>query len=304
MRARYPDVQGTVVRDGVSLGYEVFGEGDTTVLLLPTWTIVHSRFWKMQVPYLARYYRVVTYDGPGNGRSDRVTDGVRYGTDGYAEDAAAVLDACDVDRAVAVGLSLGAQYGIRLASLHPDRVAGLALVGPALPLAPAAPERASIARNFHEPYPENPRGWDKYNVAYWHDHYEDFATFFFEQVFSEPHSTKPREDAVEWAKETGPDVLEAEASRLAPRTEGTTGSVESPAEAIRSWSQVLEQLTCPVMVVHGTSDRIQPYANGVAASRITDGTLVSLEGSGHMPNVRDPVRFNLALREFIERVAT
>jgi len=35
MRARYPDATGHVVRDGVRLGYEVFGAGEPTVLLLP-----------------------------------------------------------------------------------------------------------------------------------------------------------------------------------------------------------------------------------------------------------------------------
>ncbi|CAN5783916.1 hypothetical protein BH24ACT15_BH24ACT15_21140 [soil metagenome] len=98
------------------IAFEVFVRGDTTVLLLPTWTIIHSRFWKMQVHYLARHFRVVTYDGPGNGRSVRTSDPGRYTPDAHAADAAAVLDACDVDRAVVVGLSLGGYYGVRLAA--------------------------------------------------------------------------------------------------------------------------------------------------------------------------------------------
>ena len=53
MRARTPDGTGHVEHGGVRIGYEVFGDGGPTLLLLPTWTIVHSRFWKMQVPYLA-----------------------------------------------------------------------------------------------------------------------------------------------------------------------------------------------------------------------------------------------------------
>src|SRR6202030_2964629 len=55
MRARYPDQEGFVERDGVKIFYEVFGTGEPTVLLLPTWSIVHSRIWKAQVPYLARH---------------------------------------------------------------------------------------------------------------------------------------------------------------------------------------------------------------------------------------------------------
>jgi pimeloyl-ACP methyl ester carboxylesterase len=301
VRARHPDVTGTVERDGVTLGYEIFGDGAVTVLLLPTWTIIHSRFWKFQAPYLARRHRVITYDGPGNGHSDRVTDPSRYSADAYAADAEAVLDACNVDRAIVVGVSLGAQYGTRLAIRQPDRVAGLVLIGPALPLVPPAPERASLGAQFDKPYPENPRDWEKYNLAYWHDHYDDFAQFFFDQLFSEPHSTKPIEDSVSWAAETSPEVLAAEASR--PRgVDGTNSSVLTPEHAIRHWSDMLQALTCPVLVVHGTHDRIQPYESGVEAARITSGTLATFEGSGHMPNVRDPVRFNLVLRDFIERV--
>ena len=71
MRACYPDRDGYAEREGVKTFYEVFGEGDTTLLMLPAWSIVHSRIWKMQVPYLARHYRVLTFDGRGNGRSDR-----------------------------------------------------------------------------------------------------------------------------------------------------------------------------------------------------------------------------------------
>ncbi len=302
MRARLPDTTGTVVRNGVSLGYEVYGDGPQTVLLLPTWTIIHSRFWKMQVPYLSRRYRVITYDGPGNGRSDRVTNPDRYSVDEYVDDAVAVLDKCAVDRAVVVGLSMGGQYGSRLAWRHPSRVAGLVLVGAALPLAPNS-ERSSIAEQFFKPYTEPCEGWEKYNLAYWHDHYEDFTKFFFSQVFSEPHSTKPLEDAVAWASETSPDILEAEAARPVVAGEGSRASVATPDEAVAAWSLVLSELTCPVLVVHGTHDRIQPYGVGVEAARLAGATLVSLKGSGHMPNVRDPIRFNLVLRRFLDGLA-
>ena len=69
-RARYPDSEGYVSRDGVRIFYEVYGDGDPTILLLPTWSIIHSRHWKAQIPYLARHFRVVTFDGRGNGRSE------------------------------------------------------------------------------------------------------------------------------------------------------------------------------------------------------------------------------------------
>lgn len=292
MRARAPDTEGHIDRDGVRLGYEVFGRGEPTVLLMPTWTIIHSRFWKMQVPYLSRYQRVITYDGPGNGRSDRVTDPARYSVDSYAADAVAVLDECNVDRAAVVGLSLGAAYSARLASLRPDRVLAMVLVGSPFPLAPPHPERAQIPEQFSEPYPQDPAGWEKYNASYWRDHYEDFVTFFFEQCIYEPHSTKQREDAERWALETGPEVLTAEAAKpLLSAADGLT------------WQEVLAGIDCPTLVIHGTRDRITPHECGLEAARLTGGTMISMEGSGHMPNTRDPVRFNLELRSFLRDVA-
>ncbi len=287
MRAATPEVSGHVERDGVHLGYETFGKGDPAILLLPTWTIVHSRFWKMQVPYLSRHYRVITYDGPGNGRSDRTTDPSRYTADSYADDAAAVLDACGVESAVVVGLSMGAQYGSRLAALHPARVLGLVMIGPALPLAPPAAGREGIAPRFWGPYPEEPLGWDKYNLAYWHDHYRDFVEFFFGEAFSEAHSTKQIEDATGWALETGPEILEANARRPSLDLSG---------------EEMVAAISCPLLVIHGTEDGIQSHQVGQEAARIGNGALVSLEGSGHIPNARDPVKVNLILREFVERL--
>jgi pimeloyl-ACP methyl ester carboxylesterase/predicted glycosyltransferase len=288
VRAVHPDRVDHVVRDGVRLGYEVFGgDGDPTILLMPTWTIIHSRFWKMQVPYLSRRFRVITYDGPGNGLSDRVTDPARYALDSYAADAEAVLDACGVERAVIAGLSLGAAYSVRFAALYPARVSGLVLIGSSMPLAPRHPERTPIDEMF-EPCPPDPQGWQKYNVAYWHAHHEDFLEFFFEQCFNEPHSTKPREDAVGWGTESTPSVLEAEARK--PPWQGDPLTL-------------FDDVDCPVLVIHGTRDRISPHQVAVEAARLSNGTLMSMVGSGHIPNVRDPVPINLAIRDFVESIS-
>ena len=102
-RARYPDVEGYAERDGVRVFYEVYGSGERTILLLPTWSIIHSRFWKAQIPYLARHFRVVTFDGRGNGRSDRPVGAEAYSTTEFAGDALIVMDATATDRAALIG---------------------------------------------------------------------------------------------------------------------------------------------------------------------------------------------------------
>ena len=55
-RARYPDQEGYVERDGVRVFYERYGEGEPTVMFVPPWALVHSRCWKMQIPYFGRLF--------------------------------------------------------------------------------------------------------------------------------------------------------------------------------------------------------------------------------------------------------
>ena len=148
-RARYPDQDGYVERDGVRIFYEVYGSGDRTVLLLPTWSIIHSRMWKAQIAYLARHFRVITFDGRGNGKSDRPQGIPAYTEAEFAADALAVLDATQTDGAFLAGLSCGALWATLLAANHPERVRGVAYIGPAVPLAPPHPERA-ICDRFEE----------------------------------------------------------------------------------------------------------------------------------------------------------
>ena len=101
-RARYPDEEGFLKRDGARVFYEVYGTGEPAILLLPTWEIVHSRAWKAQIPYFARYSRVITFDRLGNGRSDRPEQVGAYDRRATADDARAVLEHAGVEQAVVV----------------------------------------------------------------------------------------------------------------------------------------------------------------------------------------------------------
>jgi len=282
MRAREPDVEGYVDRGGVKLHYEVFGDGRPTLLLMPTWTIVHARFWKAQIPYLARHYRVVTYDGPGNGRSDRPLEAGPYRYEEQARAATAVLDATGTDRAVVVSLSMGALWALWLMANRPERLLGSVFIGASLPLGRGHPRDD---QPFEEPYTST-EGWAKYNRYYWLDHHQDFLEFFFSQCFTERHSTKPVEDAVGWGLESSPEVLIAESH--APWPDEAT---------VRGWCAAGR---CPVLVVHGTKDQISHVRRGRALAEATGGGLVVLEGAGHIPMARDPVKVNLLIREFVE----
>jgi pimeloyl-ACP methyl ester carboxylesterase/predicted glycosyltransferase len=280
-RARYPDESGYVERDGVNLYYEVYGEGEPTVLLLPTWSLLHSRHWKMQIPYLARHCRVVTFDGRGNGRSDRPTETEAYAETEFAADAIAVMDATKTERAVIVGFSKGAQRGLVLAADHPERIEAAVFIGPNY-LGGGEVLRERAVYSWADEL-DNDEGWAKFNRHYWLRAYEDFVRFFISRMFTEPHSTKPIEDAVGWAQETTGETLVLTYTSLEP---------EESRELAR-------RVRCPVLVIHGDADALNSVTRGEALAEHTAGELAVLEGSGHAPHVRDPVKVNLLLRDFV-----
>jgi pimeloyl-ACP methyl ester carboxylesterase len=290
MRACQPSRDGYVERDGVKLHYEVYGSGEPTVFLLPTWSIMHSRHWKMQIPYLARHCRVLTFDGRGNGRSDRPVGPEAYRPAEFTADALAVMDATGTERAVLVAMSRGATWALELGALHPERVAGIVFIAPGLPLVPMSADR--LSHSFSRRL-DTTEGWAKFNQHYWREYYREFLEFFFSQMFTEPHSTKPIEDTVGWGLETDPETLIA--TQLGVRHHG--GPVADPDGA----ADLAQRLRCPVLVVHGDEDAIRPWASGAKLAELAGGELVTIEGSGHAPHVRDPVKVNLLLRDFIRR---
>jgi pimeloyl-ACP methyl ester carboxylesterase len=287
MRARYPDVEGFVDRDGVNVFYEVFGSGEPTVLLMPTWSLVYSRYAKMQVPYLARHCRVITFDGRGNGRSDRPPGREAYAESEFAADALAVLEATASERAVVVCWSQGAQRSLLIAAEHPERILGAVFVCPSVPLADR-PSDTGVRQWFEEPL-DTDEGWAKYNRHYWIRDYPGFLRFFFDEMFSEPHSTKQIEDGVGWGLETSPQTLI-----------DTVRGGELSEEECRS---LCARLRLPVLVIQGTDDRITGATRGIELARaIPRSTLALLEGSGHAPHLRDPVKVNILIRDFIDGI--
>jgi pimeloyl-ACP methyl ester carboxylesterase len=286
VRAREPDRSGDAVRAGVRLHYEVFGDGPATVLLLPSWSIVHSRLWKLQVHYLARHFRVVTYDPRGNGGSDRPAGPAAYGDDELVADAVAVMDEAGVESAVVVGLSMGGRVLLCLAAGHRERVLGALFVAPTLVLE-APPPSADFYRVL-----DTYDGWDKWNSHYWRQDLPGFARFFFGEVFPEPHSTRQVDLSVEWALQTDAETLIA--TRSSDRPHMTAAETRGAAERV----------ACPSLVVHGTDDRIVPIADGRTLAELLDCPFEEVVGGGHCVQARHPVWFNLRLHRFVEEVTS
>jgi hypothetical protein len=76
-------------------------------------------------------------------------------------------------------------------------------------------------------------------------------------------------------------------------------SVLAP-ETVLGWAK---RVSVPTLVIHGDDDRISPLTRAQSLARDTAGELVVLEGAGHIPLARDPVRVNLLIREFADKLA-
>lgn len=284
MHAAEPIAEADVVRAGVRTHYYVYGQGEHTILLMPTWSLFHARHWKGQVAFLSRHFRVITIDGRGNGKSDRPRGREAYRDRDFVEDAVAVLDATGARDVLVAGMSRGGHYAALLAALYPERVAGAVLIAPAVPFGPRHPDRAGVdvgaQRESHE-------GWHKYNVHYWRESYREFVEFFVGKIFSEPHSTKQIEDAISWALETTGDVL------------GDTIADAAPGE---DYLALYRRIRCPTLVIAGDDDRITHPDVAPLVADTTRGRLYTVEGGGHAPMAREPVLVNRLIKEHADHV--
>jgi pimeloyl-ACP methyl ester carboxylesterase len=113
--------------DGTGIAYEVLGQGSRTLLLanglggrLYSLAPIVEEFW--------RDHRIITWDYRGLFESDNPASMRRLQVVNHVEDARAILDAENIDRAVLFGWSMGVQISLDFAASYPERVAGLILV--------------------------------------------------------------------------------------------------------------------------------------------------------------------------------
>ncbi len=124
------------------IAYDVAGEANAghDVLLIHA-GVTDRRSWASLIEHLAPHQRCVSYDGRGYGETAYERE------DGWApvDDALAVMAAVGLSRPTIIGSSMGGRTAVDLALAHPERVAGLVLIAPAvrgtpdLELDPAGP---------------------------------------------------------------------------------------------------------------------------------------------------------------------
>jgi pimeloyl-ACP methyl ester carboxylesterase len=125
-------VESTFTLHGHRLAYTTYGEGPRVIVLVHG-LLLNQRMHAVLAQALAdRGNRAVTLDLLGHGRSDRPPDMWRYSMTTFGEQVIALLDHLEVDEAVVLGTSLGANTALEAACLAPDRLRGTVIEMPVL----------------------------------------------------------------------------------------------------------------------------------------------------------------------------
>lgn len=276
-----PQTRYATAPDGVSIAYQVVGEGPPDLVWVPGWVSHLEAAW--DEPMLARFFehlasfsRLILFDKRGTGMSDRVPETELPTLETRMSDVLSVCDAVGVARPALLGVSEGAPLCILFAATHPSRTAAIILLG-------------GFAREMAGPgHP-------------WGNTPESLEAFL-EEI---------RRD---WG---GPVGLEQRAPSRAGDDRFRTNWARylrlgaSPAAVLALCAMnaaidvrpILESVRVPTLVLHRTGDAAVPVESGrYLAEHIPGATFVEMPGVDHLPWVGDADRVLGEIEEFLTGV--
>jgi pimeloyl-ACP methyl ester carboxylesterase len=253
--------------------------------------------WRDALPIMASRRRAIAVDLPGFGRSDAPRGKYTFGF--LAGGIRAFLDSVGVDRCVLVGNSLGGVTAMWLGATWPERVAGLVLVDPALPLpAGARPDANTIARMTIASMPGVGEalytGFMRFRSADW-----QVADGLRRNVAD---ATRVSAETLRLMHE------EAEQRRHDFRLRRPVLSAQRNLLWMLSArraevERVASSLKVPTLLVWGSEDVLVPLAVGEHwVGKIPGAELVVIDGAGHNPQIEVPDRFSEIVLAFAERL--
>src|SRR5512136_1643850 len=109
--------------NGINVNYRVEGQGEPLVMIMG---FTAGRVgWMPQIPFFRKYYRVITFDNRGAGKSDKPPG--PNSTRMMADDTVKLMDVLGIEKAHIMGLSMGGMIAQELAINYPQRVMKLVL---------------------------------------------------------------------------------------------------------------------------------------------------------------------------------
>lgn len=255
--------------NGIEIAYDISGQGPWMVLNHSLG--VDRSVWWQQVPDFAKTHRVLTWDARGHGESSKVPG--PYDFDMMAQDLNGLLDTLGIERTAVLGLSMGGDIAMAVASSRPERVSALVLCDTTPQFGPEG--RKNWRARIDDARREGISGAVEGNAQRWFT--EDCRT-------SHP--------------EIADRVLD-----IFRRTDlegyiGTMGALATVDLLPR-----LGVISCPTMLVYGKDDPATGL--GVASlvnESIKGSKLVVLENARHLAPIEQAKAFNQAVLQFLAEV--
>jgi pimeloyl-ACP methyl ester carboxylesterase len=257
--------------DGCSLYYESIGEGPSK----PTLTFVNGTlqttiYWKLIGKKLADKYRLLLYDGRGQGESDLGT--LPLSLDQHVEDLKALLNELGIEQTALIGLSHGARVALALSEKRPDLVVRLVLCSTST----RSTHRARVVV----------RSW--YEILRRHS-LDAMVWAAVPMVFGGQYL---RENA---------KVLERIVQTIVRRNK--TDALRAHLEAMQHYPPLLRMLKKSpflVLVVTGEDDPLVTHEGAAEIARLCGGRHVSMNGVGHSIPAEAPERFVQLVLDFLD----
>ena len=263
-----------VASDGIRLHYQDIGRHGAPVVLLIQGLGADKNGWIAQRPALMLRYRVIAFDNRGAGRSDKPFG--PYTLEQMADDAVAVLDACDVDRAHVVGASMGGAITQLVYLRHPERVRSMVL---ACSACRNVPWREELLQSWADLAMSKGMGVMAHHAGRW--------------VIG-PRSFRRLWPAVGWL---GPLAMGRVPHAFAAQVKAIISVNDGQADNLRD-------ITVPTLIMVGNQDILTPRADSEEMNELIPGSeLVVISGAAHGFMIEHASTFNRVLKEFLERVS-
>lgn len=261
--------------NGAEIYFRDRGSGFPVVLVHAG--IAHSGMWEPQVEFLAKNYRVITYDLRGFGKSLPVP-----GEFAHYLDLVSILDQLEVDRCILMGSSKGGGVILDAALVVPEKVPGLIVV-------------AGIAHGLEldeDPLP--PQQWDEAVKAFQEGdlvRVNELEVQMWVDGYNQPvgRADQPLREKIRQMNEI---ALQNEKTAV-----GATETVLEPRAGGR-----LGEMLAPACLINGDLDEpiITPALDKMAAE-MPHASREIIRGTAHFPNLEKPAEFNHLIGEFIRR---
>jgi 3-oxoadipate enol-lactonase len=254
--------------NGIQFQCKVDGPPRAPWIVFSNSLMTNLSLWDEQVAALGNSFRILRYDQRGHGGTASSPGKITF--DLLADDAAALLDAFEVERAVFVGVSMGAVTALRMASSHPQRLAGVVACDGQWAAPPGSAEL-------------------------WEQRIQDAMKVGVE-VLVEPTVSR-------WF---GPEFVTANSPAIRQVRQMIR---DTPVDGFVSCARALQQydfrddcaaIRLPVLLLVGAADGSLPQTMRSMHHAMPGSAFVEVAGAGHLPNVERPEAFLRAISPFVQ----